>query len=94
MQPPEDRFGQPLGAGDDQGGLRPATFRAPAGFLQNWRVRVLVYYVDGADHRSVSSTATPYRAIEVLVEKQIADGRIIPLASRKRVITYIPPPAS
>ena len=93
MQPPEDRFGQPLGAGNDQGGSRPVN-SAPSGFLQNWRVRVLVYYVDPIDHRSTSATATAYRAVEILVEKVNPDGRVIPLANRKRVITYIPPPAS
>jgi type II secretory pathway pseudopilin PulG len=94
MQPPKDEYGQPLGAGNDAGGLRAASFRAPTGFFQQWRVRVQVYYVDPTDHQVQSATATAYRAIEVTVEKIGANSRVVPLANRKRVITYIPPPTS
>jgi len=57
-QPPKDIYGVLLGTGNDTGGQRPANFRAPASFLQNWRVRVQVYFVNPNDHRVVSSSAT------------------------------------
>jgi hypothetical protein len=94
MQPPEDPLGQPLGSGDDQGGQRLANFRAPAGFLQTWRVRCEVYYVHADDHRTISASPTPYRGIEVFVEKLKPDGTAIPLANRKRIVSYVPPPES
>ena len=92
--PPEDIYGQPLGTGDNAGGQRLANFRVPGAFFQNWRMRVQVYFVDPNDHRIVSGSATAYRAVQVLVERLEADGSAIPLADRKRVITYIQPPAS
>jgi len=93
-QPPKDIYGVLLGTGNDTGGQRPANFRAPASFLQNWRVRVQVYFVNPNDHRVVSSSATAYRAVQVFVERLESDGTVIPLADRKRVISYIQPPAS
>jgi len=92
--PPEDIYGQPLGTGDNAGGQRLANFRVPGAFFQNWRVRVQVYFVDPSDHRIVSSSATAYRAVQVVVERLEADGSAITLADRKRVISYIQPPAS
>jgi hypothetical protein len=94
VQPPEDPLGQALGSGDDQGGLRLTNFRAPVGFLQTWRVRVQVYYVNSDDHRTQSASPTNYRGIELFVEKLKPDGTAIPLANRKRIVCYIPPPAS
>ena len=93
-QPVKDEYGEVLGTGDDSGGLRSTTFRIPSGFFQQWRYRVKVYYVDASDHRTESSSATAYRAIEVFVEKLGEGGRVIPLASRKRIVTYLPPPTS
>ncbi len=93
-QPLLDAFGQPLGAGDDEGGQRPANFRVPADFFQYWRQRVEVYYVDPATHTTSSNDPTSYRAIEVTIEKLEPDGTVVPLSSRKRIVAYIPPPTS
>jgi type II secretory pathway pseudopilin PulG len=92
--PLQDALGQPLGTGNDAGGQRAATFRVPAGFFQNWRQRVQVYYVNPATHTTSSTDPTSYRAIEVVVEKVHPDGAVVPLASRKRIVAYIPPPTS
>jgi hypothetical protein len=93
-QPIKGTWGETLGTGDDQGDLRLANFRVRADYFQNWRQRVEVYYVDPNDHTLRSNTATPYRAIEVHVELIEADGAVVPLASRKRIVTYVPPPSS
>jgi type II secretory pathway pseudopilin PulG len=93
-QPPEDIYGQPLGTGDDAGGQRLANFRVPGTFFQHWQVRVEVYYVDPSNHTIHSNTTTAYRAIDVFVEKLETGDVVVPLANRKRVICYNPPPAS
>jgi type II secretory pathway pseudopilin PulG len=93
-QPLQDRYGQPLGTGNDAGGQRAATFRVPADSFQNWRQRVEVYYVDPATHTTASSDPTSYRAVEVFIEKLDSDGSVVPLASRKRIVAYIAPPTS
>lgn len=91
-QPLKGRYGELLGTGDDQGDLRLANFRVRSDFFQNWRVRTLVYYVSPTDHTVTSNTPTSFRAIEVHVEQVAADGRVTPLATRKRIVTYLPPP--
>jgi type II secretory pathway pseudopilin PulG len=84
--------GELLGTGDDSGNARLANFRVRSDYFQNWRLRVNVYYVDANDHTVGSLAPTNYRAIEVHVERIRADGGAMPLASRKRVIAYVPPP--
>src|SRR5437660_618046 len=81
-------YGETLGTGDDSGNLRLTNFRVRSEFFQNWRVRVNVYYVSPNDHTIQSSTPTYFRAIEVNVEQVKSSGTIMPLATRKRVITY------
>ena len=46
------------------------------------------------ERRQKSTTATNFRAIEVNVDLVRSNGAIFPLANRKRVITYIPPPTT
>jgi hypothetical protein len=92
--PAEDRHGRPLGTGDDAGGLRHPNLRMPDGFFDRWRQRVEVYFVDSSDHRvAITSGSSYFRAIEVFIERVEADGTVIPLASRKRVIAYVQPPS-
>jgi hypothetical protein len=91
--PPEAIYGLPIGTGDDIGGLRHASFRLPAGYFDNWRQRVIVYFVDPTDHRLPLASGTSYfRAIEVHIEFQDADGAWRNLATRKRIVAYVPPP--
>jgi type II secretory pathway pseudopilin PulG len=93
-QPLKGTYGEVLGTGDDNGNLRLANFRVRTDYFQNWRVRVDVYYVDADDHTVRSMPPTNYRAIEINVERMRADGAAVPLASRKRVIAYVPPPGA
>jgi hypothetical protein len=93
-QPLKGAYGEALGTGDDAGNLRLENFRLHTDFFQNWRLRVDVYYVDPSDHTLRSNTPTNYRAIEVNVELVETSGAIFPLATRKRVIAYVPPPTS
>jgi type II secretory pathway pseudopilin PulG len=92
--PLKGTFGEVLGTGDDNGNLRLANFRVRSDFFQTWRTRVVINYVSPDDHTVVSAAPTNFRAIEVYVEKSISGGRYFPLAMRKRVIAYIPPPSS
>jgi type II secretory pathway pseudopilin PulG len=93
-QPPKGTFGEELGTGDDSGNARLANFRVRGEFFQNWQVRTLVFYVSANDHTITSATPTNFRAIEVHIEQIAPDGRVTPLATRKRVVTYLPPPTS
>jgi type II secretory pathway pseudopilin PulG len=93
-QPLKGSHGEVLGTGDDEGGERLVNFRLRSNFFGRWRQRVDVYYVDANDHTIRRTEVTPYRAIEVFVERVETDGTIFPLAHRKRIVAYIPPPES
>jgi type II secretory pathway pseudopilin PulG len=93
-QPIKGTWGETLGTGDDSGNLRLENFRVRSDYFQNWRVRVDVYYVNPTNNLQTSSTPTNFRAIEVNVELVRPNGAIFPLANRKRVIAYIPPPTT
>src|SRR5262245_12611449 len=93
-QPLKGAYGEILGTGDDNGNPRLANFRVRSDFFQNWRVRVDVYYVDPANPMNVSAAPTNFRAVEVHVDLIRPNGLAAPLASRKRVIAYIPPPTN
>jgi type II secretory pathway pseudopilin PulG len=91
-QPLKGVWGEVLGTGNDEGSQRLANFRIRSDYFEHWRERVEVYYVNPDNHTLASASPTAYRAIEVFVERIEADGAVRPLASRKRIITYIPPP--
>ena len=93
-QPLKGQSGETLGTGDDSGGLRLQNFRVRSDYFQNWRVRVDVYYVDPDNHLVRSAAATNYRMIDVNVELVRTNGSVLPLANRKRLIAYVPPPTS
>ena len=91
--PAEGLWGEPLGTGDDLGDERHENFRVPDGFFQNWRQRVEVYFVNATNQSQRLTVGTSYyRAAEVHIEYIDADGAVKPLASRRRVYAYIPPP--
>lgn len=92
--PLKGSYGETLGTGDDNGNLRLDNFRVRSDFFQNWQVRVDVYYVDPTVNTQTSNTATNFRAVEVNVELVKPNGAVFPLANRKRVIAYIPPPTT
>ncbi len=92
-QPAEGLWGEALGTGDDFGGPRPAAFQVPEDFFANWRQRIEVYFVDPNDPSvRLASGTSEYRGIEVHIEQIGDDGSVLPLAVRKKVIAYIPPP--
>jgi hypothetical protein len=93
-QPLKGLNGETLGTGDDNGNLRLQNFRVPADYFRDWRVRVEVYYVDPNNHLTRSNSATNFRAIDVCVELIKTGAVPFPLASRKRVVCYLPPPSS
>jgi hypothetical protein len=91
--PAEGIYGEQMGTGDDAGGLRHAAFRVPGSYFQHWRQRVEVHFVDPTDHRLKLSGSTSYfRAIEVHIEIQDGDDTWRNLATRKRIVAYVPPP--
>jgi len=87
-------FGETMGTGDDSGGLRLQNFRVRSDYFQNWRVRVDVFYVNPDNHLVRSSSATNFRMIDVNVELVRPNGGALPLANRRRIVAYVPPPTS
>jgi len=92
-QPAEGVFGEPLGTGNGDGTARHSAMQVPPGYFDDWRQRVEVYFVDPTDPSVRLSTGTSeYRAIEVTIERIEADNTVRPLASRKKIIPFVPPP--
>jgi prepilin-type N-terminal cleavage/methylation domain-containing protein len=83
-------YGERLGTGDDAGALRPTNFRLPNGFFERWREKVSIYYVDPTTLQRLASGTSYYRCIEVTIEQQDATGAFVPLATKRRVIAYVP----
>lgn len=91
--PVQGIWGERLGTGNDEGGLRHPAFRVPESTFSNWRQRVDVYYVDPNNHSiRLTNSTSYYRAVEVTIEQVGDDGSVRPLAKRKRVYAYLPPP--
>lgn len=93
-RPAEGIWGETLGTGNDSGGTRNANFMLPSTQFANWRQRVEIYFVSPTNHsqRLTGSSTSYYRAVEVTIEYVRADGGVIPLAKRRRVYAYMPPP--
>ena len=93
-QPAEGIWGERLGIGNDSGGARNSNFCIPTTQFTNWRQRVEIYFVSPTNHsqRLTGSSTSYYRAVEVTIEFVKADGGVIPLAKRRRVYAYLPPP--
>jgi len=91
-QPLKGSDGEVLGTGDDAGNERLENFRLRNNFFARWRQRADVYYVDANDHTVRSAAVTPYRAVEVFIERVETDGTVYLLAQRKRIVAFIPPP--
>ncbi|EAQ79684.1 type IV pilus modification PilV family protein [Blastopirellula marina] len=90
--PPEAIDGIALGQSDGAGRYLPASFRMSNTFMQRWRCKCEVYYVDKDDlgRELDDSNAGPYRAIEVSIFHQDGtDWREV--LTRRRVFTYVPP---
>ncbi len=92
-EPPEDLWGIALGTDDGQGDQRHPNFHVPAGFLDDWRQEVEVYYVDPSDFRRrlPYGQVSDYRAVEVRVFYVDPSGGTRELAKLRRVVAYLPP---
>jgi prepilin-type N-terminal cleavage/methylation domain-containing protein len=91
--PAEGLWGEPLGTGNGDGNARHSAFQVPTNYFNSWRQRVEVYFVDPSDpSERLTSGSSEYRGIEVTIERIEPDGTVRPLASRKKVIAYVPPP--
>ena len=92
-EPAEGVWGEPLGTGSGDGAARPSAFQVPGGYFESWQQRVEVYFVNPSDPSiRLTSGASDYRAIEVHIEEIQADSTVRSLASRKKVMAYVPPP--
>jgi type II secretory pathway pseudopilin PulG len=92
-QPAEGLWGEPLGTGNGDGNARHSAFQVPTNHFESWRQRVEVYFVSASDPSvRLTSGTSEYRGIEVTIERMEPDGTVRPLATRKKVIAYVPPP--
>lgn len=94
-KPAEGVWGEALGTGNDSGGARNANFCVPSNYFQRWRQRIEVYFVNANDpSRRLTSGSSYYRAVEVNIEYVDSQGIVKPLACRRRVYAYVPPPTN
>jgi len=103
IQPPQDLWGIDLGKEDGRGSTRHVSFWAPVNrtgadvgrisFFQGWRQEVYVYYVDESDltQRLSAGQTSDYRAVEVRIVQEVAEGGFRELAKLRRVVAYVPP---
>ena len=93
-KPLVDLHNQPLGVGNEQGGLRHPHFRLNSDHFHGWNLKSKVSYVDEDDPSQSASTGTAsgLRMIEVWIFKRQADGPQLPLANMRRIFSYVPAP--
>jgi hypothetical protein len=93
-KPAQGIWGETLGTGNDSGAARNANFCIPSTQFTNWRQKVDIYFVGPTNHsqKLTGGSTSYYRAVEVTIEYVKADGGVIPLAKRRRVYAYLPPP--
>lgn len=93
-KPAQGIWGEKLGTGNDSGAPRNTNFCVPSSQFTNWRQRVEIYFVSPTNHsqKLTGGSTSHYRAVEVTIEYVKADGGVIPLAKRRRVYAYLPPP--
>jgi type II secretory pathway pseudopilin PulG len=92
-RPPTDLWGIGLGKDDGEGGERHPDFQAPAGFFDNWREEIDVYYVSPSDLTAglAAGQVSDYRAVVVRVLYVDPEGGERVLAELRRVVAYVPP---
>jgi type II secretory pathway pseudopilin PulG len=91
-QPPRDFYGIALGTDNGAGGTRNPLFQSSAGFFNNWKQEVDVYYVNANDLKTKLSAgqASDYRMIEVrIIYNDPVEGSQV-LAVLNRVVPYVP----
>ena len=91
-QPLKDRYGVVLGTENGKGGQRDPNFRIGANYFANWQQTVTVYYVNPADLTQAmpAGQTSQHRAVEVKIYFKDASQATRPLASLRRVFTYVP----
>lgn len=90
-QPPTDPWGIELGKDDRDGGERHPDFQAPAGFFDNWRQEIDVYYVAPPDLTAPAGQVSEYRAVRVRIVYVDPEKGTRVLAELSRVVAYVPP---
>lgn len=90
----EDLFGNPLGHGDEAGGLRHPSFRLTSDYFHNWGQKVEVYYVDENDHsrRLPDFQTSNFRAAEITIFRITPENKIVELARKRQVFAYVTSP--
>jgi hypothetical protein len=92
-KPVQGIWGERLGTGNDNGDSRNPNFCIPASQFANWRQKVDIYFVSPTNHsQRLTSGSSYFRAVEVTIEYVKPNGGVIPLAKRRRVYAYLPPP--
>ncbi len=89
-EPPQDRWGIPLGEEDGLGGQRPLPARAAN--LNGFRREVLVSYVSPQDFsKSLPfGTVSGFRKIEVIVSRRYPNNVLRQLVKLTRVVGHVP----
>ena len=92
---PTDPWGIALGQDDADGDSRHTSFRIASDLYTDWRYDVQVYYVDPDDlsQSNSSGSTSDYRAVEVRVYIDDADGSAREIASLRKVFSYVPNPS-
>ncbi len=91
--PLEDPWGIELGKEGQAGSERHPHFQAPAGFFDNWREEIDVYYVDESEltRRLPAGQISDYRAVEVRIIDDPPNRGSRELVNLRQVVTYVPP---
>lgn len=90
-EPPVDRFGIPLGKGDDEGGERYEAFQASDELLDRYLRTVKVHQVDAANLTAHLTTGTgSCRVVEVIVSYHAPNGSLRELARLQRATAELP----
>jgi len=93
-KPPKDPWGIALGQDDRDGSQRHPNFHISSLQLANWREQVHVWYVNESDFavKLPSYQTSNFRAVEVRVFIDEADGSTREVAFLRKVIGYVPEP--
>ncbi len=89
-EPPQDRWGIPLGEEDGVGGRRPYPARAAS--LSGFRREVIVSYVSSQDFSKTLpfGSVSDYRKIEVIVSRRYPNNVVRQLVKLTRVVGHVP----
>jgi len=89
-EPPQDRWGIPLGRENGSGGQRPPVAFAPS--LNGFRREVTVSYVapQNLSQPLPFGTATAFRRIEIIVSRRYPNNIVRQLVKLTRVIGHVP----